>query len=79
MDDNQNDDEDSDYDSEVEKQSLLEKLLDILQNDTNAEVRRILLQNLPLTPTTLPYILERARDRDALTRRGRYIPSYCLR
>ena len=72
MDDNQDDDEDSDYDSEVEKQSLLEKLLDILQNDTNAEVRRILLQNLPLTPTTLPYILERARDRDALTRRAVY-------
>ena len=72
MDDNQDEDEDSEYDSEVEKQSLLEKLLDILQNDTNAEVRRILLQNLPLTPTTLPYILERARDRDALTRRAVY-------
>lgn len=72
MDDDHEDQEDSDYDSEVEKQSLLEKLLDILQNDTNAEVRRILLQNLPLTPTTLPYILERARDRDALTRRAVY-------
>jgi condensin complex subunit 3 len=72
MDDNQDEDENSEYDSEVEKQSLLEKLLDILQNDTNAEVRRILLQNLPLTPTTLPYILERARDRDALTRRAVY-------
>jgi condensin complex subunit 3 len=72
MDDNQEDDEDSDYDSEAPTQSLLEKLLDILQNDTNAEVRRILLQNLPLTPTTLPYILERARDRDGLTRRAVY-------
>lgn len=72
MDDNQEDEEDSDYDSEAPSQSLLEKLLDILQNDTNAEVRRILLQNLPLTPTTLPYILERARDRDALTRRAVY-------
>jgi condensin complex subunit 3 len=72
MDDNQEDEEDSDYDSEAPTQSLLEKLLDILQNDTNAEVRRILLQNLPLTPTTLPYILERARDRDALTRRAVY-------
>lgn len=72
MDDNQEDENDSDYDSEAPSQSLLEKLLDILQNDTNAEVRRILLQNLPLTPTTLPYILERARDRDALTRRAVY-------
>ncbi len=51
---------------------LLEKLLDVLQNDTNADVRRALLLNLPITPTTLPYLLERARDRDAPTRRTLY-------
>ena len=52
--------------------SLLEKLLDVLQNDGNAEVRRKLLLNLPITPTTLPYLLERARDKDAPTRRALY-------
>jgi condensin complex subunit 3 len=52
--------------------ALLEKLVDILQNDSAAEVRRTLLLNLPLTPTTLPYLLERARDLDAATRRALY-------
>jgi condensin complex subunit 3 len=61
------DDSDSDYEA-----GLLEKLLDVLQNDTNADVRRSLLLNLPITPTTLPYLLERARDRDVPTRRALY-------
>ena len=52
---------------------LLEKLLDILQNDHSADVRRSLLLNLPLTPTTLPYLLERARDLDPATRRALYM------
>lgn len=52
--------------------ALLEKLIDILQNDTSAEVRKTLLLNLPLTPETLPYLLERARDLDAATRRALY-------
>lgn len=52
--------------------ALLDKLLDVLQNDTSAEVRRTLLLNLPLTPTTLPFLLERARDVDAPTRRALY-------
>ena len=51
---------------------LLERLLDILQNDSSADVRRSLLLNLPLTPTTLPYLLERARDLDPSTRRALY-------
>jgi len=51
---------------------LLEKLLDVLQNDASAEVRRSLLLNLPLTPTTLPFLLERARDLDPATRRALY-------
>ncbi|KAH0547793.1 hypothetical protein FGG08_000050 [Glutinoglossum americanum] len=51
---------------------LLEKLLDVLQNDPSADVRRSLLLNLPLTPTTLPYLLERARDLDPATRRALY-------
>ena len=51
---------------------LLEKLLGFLQNDPSADVRRSLLLNLPLTPETLPYLLERARDFDPATRRALY-------
>ena len=61
--------EDSDSD---DSSGLLEKLLDVLQNDPSADVRRSLLLNLPLTPATLPYLLERARDVDPATRRALY-------
>ncbi|KAI1419964.1 nuclear condensing complex subunit [Xylaria sp. FL1777] len=61
--------EDSDDDAET---GLLEKLLEVLQNDPSAEVRRSLLVNLPILPATLPYLLERARDQDAATRRAVY-------
>lgn len=63
------DNEDGDND---DAGGLLEKLLEVLQNDTSAEVRRSLLLNLPLTPGTLPYLLERARDLDPATRRALY-------
>ena len=52
--------------------SLLDILLEVLQNDPSADVRRSLLLNLPLTPGTLPYLLERARDVDPATRRALY-------
>lgn len=52
--------------------ALLEKLIDIMQNDTSADVRKTLLTNLPLAQVTLPYLLERARDLDAPTRRALY-------
>ncbi|KAI1120373.1 ARM repeat-containing protein [Nemania abortiva] len=61
--------DDSDDDAET---GLLEKLLEVLQNDPSAEVRRSLLVNLPILPNTLPYLLERARDQDAATRRAVY-------
>ena len=51
---------------------LLEVLLEVLQNDPSADVRRSLLLNLPLTPSTLPFLLERARDLDSATRRALY-------
>ncbi|KAK2007017.1 ARM repeat-containing protein [Colletotrichum eremochloae] len=62
-------DEDDDDD---DANGLLEKLLEVLQNDPSADVRRSLLVNLPILPATLPYLLERARDQDALTRRAVY-------
>lgn len=61
------DDTDADQES-----GLLEKLLQVLQNDPSADVRRSLLVNLPILPNTLPYLLERARDQDAATRRAVY-------
>lgn len=66
------DQEDDDSDDDDAGSGVLEKLLNVLQNDPAAEVRRALLLNLPLTPTTLPYLLERARDLDAATRRALY-------
>ncbi|KAK4165416.1 putative condensin complex subunit 3 [Cladorrhinum sp. PSN259] len=51
---------------------LLDKLLEVLQNDPSADVRRSLLVNLPILPNTLPFLLERARDQDAATRRAVY-------
>lgn len=61
--------DDSDDDAET---GLLEKLLEVLQNDPSADVRRLLLVNLPILPNTLPYLLERARDQDPATRRAVY-------
>ncbi|KAM4062215.1 nuclear condensing complex subunit [Hirsutella rhossiliensis] len=55
-----------------EATDLLGKLLDVMQNDPSADVRRSLLINLPILPNTLPYLLERARDQDPATRRAVY-------
>jgi condensin complex subunit 3 len=62
----------SDHSEDMDSIGLLEKLLDALQHDTSAEVRRSLLLSLPLTPATLPCLLERARDLDGATRRALY-------
>ncbi|ETS72895.1 hypothetical protein PFICI_15402 [Pestalotiopsis fici W106-1] len=61
-----------DSDDDDAETGLLEKLLEVLQNDPSAEVRRSLLVNLPILPNTLPYLLERARDQDPQTRRAVY-------
>ncbi|KAL8726494.1 MAG: hypothetical protein Q9166_006689 [cf. Caloplaca sp. 2 TL-2023] len=63
------DNADSDND---DASGLLDKLLEVLQNDPGADVRRSLLLNLPLAPKTLPFLLERARDVDSATRRALY-------
>lgn len=70
---NENDEDKDNADSDDDDANgLLEKLLEVLQNDPSADVRRSLLLNLPLTPGTLPYLLERARDLDPATRRALY-------
>ncbi|KAF2467838.1 uncharacterized protein BDR25DRAFT_335693 [Lindgomyces ingoldianus] len=68
-DDEDNDDEDSDDDAAG---GILVKLLDIMQNDPSADVRRAVLMNLPFRPMTLKWLLERARDMDPATRRALY-------
>jgi condensin complex subunit 3 len=65
-------DQESEDSDEGEAVGLLGKLLEVLQNDPSADVRRSLLLNLPLTPATLPFLLERARDSDPATRRALY-------
>lgn len=57
-------------DMDEEETTLLEKVLEVLRNDSNAQVRRTLLAVLPLTPETLPYLFERARDKDDTVRRA---------
>ncbi|KAA6406508.1 MAG: hypothetical protein FRX48_09673 [Lasallia pustulata] len=70
---NEGDEEHANGDSdEDDANGLLGRLLEVLQNDPSADVRRSLLLNLPLTPATLPYLLERARDLDPATRRALY-------
>ncbi|EXJ83120.1 hypothetical protein A1O1_06739 [Capronia coronata CBS 617.96] len=71
VEDEMNNEEEEQASEEDIAPGLLDKLLDVLQNDTNADVRRALLK-LRATPKTLPYLLERARDRDAPTRRTVY-------
>ncbi len=69
---NEADGEAEDSDDDDSGAGLLDRLLDILQNDPSADVRRSLLVNLPILPNTLPYLLERARDQDPATRRALY-------
>jgi condensin complex subunit 3 len=64
-------DEDSD-DDDGTGAGLMDKLLQVLQNDPSADVRRSLMVNLPILPSTLPFLLERARDQDPGTRRALY-------
>ncbi|KAI6715444.1 hypothetical protein JHW43_002070 [Diplocarpon mali] len=64
--------ETADSDDEESGSGLLKRLLDVLQNDSSADVRRSLLVNLPILPNTLPFLLERARDHDPATRRALY-------
>jgi condensin complex subunit 3 len=66
------DDEDEENSDDEDAGGVLNKLLEVMQHDPSAEVRRALLLNLPFTPSTLPFLLERARDLDGATRRALY-------
>jgi condensin complex subunit 3 len=70
--DNDEENEDEDDSDDDTASGVLERLLEALQMDPSADVRRALLLNLSFTPTTLPWLMERARDTDAGTRRALY-------
>lgn len=53
----------------------LRLLLHLLRHDASADVRRAALFNIPPTPATLPYLLERLLDVDATNRRCVYLGS----
>ncbi|KAF9126426.1 hypothetical protein BGW39_006620 [Mortierella sp. 14UC] len=62
---NGDDDED-----EEEGGTIIKEFLNLLQHDPAAEVRRSAIFNIAQSKTTLPYILERARDTDTYNRRA---------
>jgi condensin complex subunit 3 len=70
-DDNEENEDEEDSDDDANS-GVLERLLEALQMDPSADVRRALLLNLSFTPTSLPWLMERARDTDAATRRSLY-------
>ncbi|KAK9368640.1 nuclear condensing complex subunit [Lipomyces kononenkoae] len=59
-------------DDEDEPEPITELLLNTLQHDGKADVRKAVLLNLDKSNITIPYALERARDVDASTRRCVY-------
>lgn len=63
---------DEESDDDGDNTGFLEKLLEVLSHDPSAEVRRALLINLPMLPTTAKQLLERARDQDPANRRAVY-------
>lgn len=65
-DEEEEDEEDSDDEAAG---GILDKLVNIMVNDPDAQVRRAILSNIPFWPTTLRFQLERARDMDPATRR----------
>ncbi|RPB03620.1 hypothetical protein L873DRAFT_1731528 [Choiromyces venosus 120613-1] len=70
--------DDSEDDDELGDGNVLAVLIEAMQNDPSADVRRTILYNINPTPETLPYLLERTRDTDPVTRRSvftRLLPS----
>ncbi|KAF3932978.1 hypothetical protein ABW20_dc0103665 [Dactylellina cionopaga] len=76
--DEEDSDDDDDDDEGLVQNTVVGRLVDRLSGDNSADVRRAILLNLNHTPLTLPHLLERSRDQDALTRRlvyARTLPS----
>ncbi|GAA5979389.1 hypothetical protein JCM10908_002905 [Rhodotorula pacifica] len=70
VDDSDSDEEDSDDEAaKAAKQSVTDVLVDVLNHDPAAEVRRAALFNLIPSPETLPSLLRRTLDVDTTNRR----------
>ncbi|PUU77631.1 nuclear condensing complex subunit [Tuber borchii] len=72
------DEGDSEDDDEEGDGNVLAVLIEAMQNDPSADVRRTILYHINPTSETLPYLLERTRDTDPATRRSvftRLLPS----
>lgn len=67
------DDDDDETMTEVYGRNIRRRLLEVLRTDPSPEVRRAALFNLPVAPSTLPFLLERLRDVDAVNRRCVYL------
>ncbi|EWC43791.1 hypothetical protein DRE_07300 [Drechslerella stenobrocha 248] len=77
-DEEDSDDELDDDEDALPQRTVVGRLVDRLSGDNSADVRRAILLNLNHAPLTLPHLLERSRDIDALTRRlvySRTLPS----
>lgn len=61
--------EDEESNMDLEEVNAVESLIQVLRNDESAEVRRAALLNLVKNDYTMPFIIERARDNNAINRR----------
>lgn len=66
------DDDDDDDQEDKSATKVTEVLLHLLSHDPSPEVRRAVLHNLSQSTSTLPFLLERARDNDPVLRRQMY-------
>ncbi|KXN87323.1 Condensin complex subunit 3 [Leucoagaricus sp. SymC.cos] len=57
-------------DQEDDEISMIGVLLDALAHDPSSDVRRAILHNLSVTPTTIPHILNRLRDVESAIRKA---------
>lgn len=64
--------DDSIINEDAKSIGLLQKLLDMLRNDTSPEVRKKILLNIPVHNNTISLLLERAKDKDVNMRRAIY-------
>lgn len=58
---------------EQEQGKLVSRFILLLQHDPSSEVRKSCLWNIESTTQTLPYLLKRTRDVDALVRKSVYL------
>jgi len=66
-------DDDDAMDDDNDDESVLDILINMIQFDSNPDVRKAVMCNLDISEKTLPYIIERAQDTDTSIRRCFYL------